>query len=52
LASRNIEAMVCGYHVYRDSWDAAIGEQLPCKREPGNCNNPFGMAVVRLRVTA
>jgi len=28
--------MVHGYHVYQDSWDAAIREQLPCKREPGN----------------
>ena len=33
----SIEAMVRGYHVYQDSWDADIGEQLPpCKREPGN----------------
>ena len=31
-----IEAMVRGYHVYQDSWDATIGKQLPCKREPGN----------------
>ena len=47
----SIEAMVRGYHMYQDSWDAAIGEQLPCNREPGNCKDPFAVAVVRSRVT-
>jgi len=42
----SIEAMVCGYHVYQDSRDAAIKEQLPCKREPGNHKDPFAVAVV------
>jgi len=31
----SIGAVVGGYQVYQDSWDPAIGEQLPCKREPG-----------------
>ena len=43
----SIEAIVRGYHVKQDSWDAAIGEQLPCKREPGNYKDPFTVAVVR-----
>jgi len=48
----SIEAMVHGYSVYQDSWDAAIGEQLPCKKEPGNHKGPFIVAVVRYQVCA
>ena len=47
----SVEAMVHGYHVYQDSWEAAIGERLPCKREPGNRKDPFAVAVVRSRDT-
>jgi len=39
------------YHVYQDSWDAAMGEQLPCKREPENCYDSFVEPVVRSHVT-
>ena len=43
----SIEAMVRGYHVYEDSWDATIGEQSPpCKREPGNRKDLFTVAAV------
>ena len=31
-----VEAMVRGYHAYQDSWDALIGEELVCAREPDN----------------
>ena len=27
---------VCGYHVYKNIWDASIGEELACQREPSN----------------
>jgi len=37
----SIEAKVRGYHMYQDSWDAAIREQLPCKRQPENCEDPL-----------
>ena len=47
----SIEVMVRGYHIYQDSWDAGIGEQLPCKREPGNRKDLFAVAVVRPNVT-
>ena len=30
------QAMVCGYHVYRDIWVAAVGEELSCVRETDN----------------
>ena len=42
--------MVRGYHVYQDSWDAAVGEQLPpckLKREPVNRKDLYAVAVVR-----
>ena len=39
----SIEAMVLGHHVYQDSWDSAI---RPCTRKPGNCKDPFTVAVV------
>jgi len=32
----SIEVMAYGYHVYQDSWDAILGEELSSKREPGN----------------
>ena len=41
----SIKAMEHWYHVYQDIWDAALEEQLSCKREPGNHRDPF--AVVR-----
>ena len=41
----SIEAMVGRHHVYQDSWDSAI---KPCTREPGNCKNPFAVAVVEI----
>ena len=46
-----VEAMVRGYHVYKDVWSAALGEQLSCQREPTNTSDPFAVAVVRSLVT-
>ena len=34
--SFSIEVMVCGYHVYEDIWEAALGEELCCEGEPVN----------------
>ena len=42
-----VEAMVRGYHAYQDSWDALIGEELVCAREPNNLQDPFAVAVVK-----
>ena len=39
------EAMVRGYHVYREIWTAAVGEELSCVRETGNYRDPFAVAV-------
>ena len=46
----SMEAMVGGYHVYKDMWDTAAGEQLHCKRELGNHQDPFTVVVVRSAV--
>ena len=37
----NFESMVRGYHVYKDVWDATIGETLPCEVESGNASDPY-----------
>ena len=42
-----VEAMVRGYHVYEEIWDASIGEELLCAREPTNPRDPFAVAVVK-----
>ena len=45
--------MVCGYHVYKEVWCAAVGEELFCVREVENYCDPFTMAtpllIVRVR---
>ena len=34
-----------GYHVYKDVWEAAIGEVLVCEREPRNAEDRYAVAV-------
>ena len=46
-----IETMVRGYHVYKDVWNADLGEQLSCQREPTNTRYLFAVAFVRSLVT-
>ena len=42
----SVQAMVCGYHYYKDIWEAAIdGEVLSCEREVGNVHDAFAVAV-------
>ena len=36
---------VRGYHVYRDIWDANLGETLECERKPTNEKDRFVVAV-------
>ena len=36
---------VCGFHMYCDVWEAAIGEVLDCEREPGNAKDRYAVAV-------
>ena len=35
------------YHVYKEIWDAVVGQEFPSKCEYGNRVDPFAVAVVR-----
>ena len=41
------ECCVRGYHVYKDTWEAAIGEQLECVREQSNAVDWYAVAVLK-----
>ena len=43
----NIDSCVRGYHVYQLRWTAVVGEELTCRREPGNASDPFAVAVIK-----
>ena len=42
-----IPCCVRGYHVYRDIWEAAVGEVLMCHREPTNSSDRYAVAVIK-----
>ena len=42
--SFSVEAIVRGYHTYKDIWAAVVGEELPCQREVGNQVDTFAVA--------
>ena len=50
MESYSIHTSVRGYHVYRDVWEAALSQLLPCQREPGNIHDPHAVAVVETGV--
>ncbi len=41
-----VEAMVRGYHVYQGVWAPTIGEELSCRKEHGNTQDPYAVAVL------
>ena len=41
-----VQAMVRGYHTYKDIWEASVGEELACQRETDNPHDRFAVAVV------
>ena len=47
MAKFVLKSVVRGYHVYHTIWEAAIGEEHPCKAEGGNCSDRFAVAVVK-----
>ena len=49
MESYSIHTSVRGYHVYKDVWEAALGQLLPCQREP-NIHDPYTVAVVETGV--
>ena len=40
-----LTSCVRGYHVYKDVWNPSIGEEFHCKREEGNSEDPYAVAV-------
>ena len=43
----SFEAMIRGYHVYKDVWDSEIGERLSCQVERNNRHDTHAVAVVK-----
>ena len=41
------ESCVRGYHIYKEHWEAAIGEELQCQRERGNAADAYAVSVVK-----
>ena len=46
-ASFTIEAMIRGYHIYRDNWSAVIDEELPCEKVLNNLADPFAVGLMK-----
>jgi len=42
-----VEAVICGYHEYKDVWDVPVGELLQCEREVGNVHDTLAVAIVK-----
>ena len=40
---------VRGYHVYREIWEAAVGEVLICERESRNAKDGYAVVVKKGR---
>ena len=40
-----VDSCVRGYHVYKSTWDATVGERLTCVRDPGNQFDRYAVAV-------
>ena len=45
--SFSVPSMVRGYHIYKDLWDASIGEEMSCQRKAENYTDPFAVAVMK-----
>ena len=44
-----VEAMVRGYHIYKEIWESSVGEQLICEIEETNRHDSHAVAVVKSR---
>ena len=47
MAIYSCDSMVRGYHIYKDIWEAAVGEVLDCRREGSNRYDPFAVAIMK-----
>ena len=41
----SIDSYEQGYHVYNDTWEASVGEELPYQCEDGNTAYPYAVAI-------
>ena len=41
------ESCIRGYHIYRELWDAVVGEELECQREHSNATDMYAVAVIK-----
>ena len=44
-ATFTVESCIRGYHVYKDIWNATIGEELECVRESDNPADRYAVAM-------
>ena len=42
-----VKAMVRGYHIYKDIWEATLEENLECQRESGKIHDIYAVAVLK-----
>ena len=43
----DLSSVIHGYHIYKDTWIAVIGEERNCERELGNRHDPFAVAIMK-----
>ena len=48
----SLNSAIRGYHIYKSIWNPAIGDVLICKRESGNDNDRFAVAVILLEAVS
>ena len=48
----SLDSAVRGYHIYKSVWNPVVGDVLICKRESGNDNDQFAVAVSPLEATS
>ena len=47
MKEKSKEMCISGFHVYKDVWDAVVGEELECERERRNNYDRYAVAVKR-----
>ena len=50
--SFSVNSVIRGYHIYKEGWNAPVGQVLFCEREIGNCSDPSAVAVKRVALGA
>jgi len=50
-SSFSVAAIIRGYHVYKEIWDAELNEELTCEREVGNRSDTFAVVMKKDLVT-